>query len=115
MDFLRDHASVLPLACRGIARPAADVALDRGNENPPIEALHRLIDRQSHGESGARIALTRYFDAAAVGIDNGLADGQPQTVSSFGPRARFVGAVKALEDVRQVFGGDADSGVRDGE
>jgi hypothetical protein len=50
-----------------------------------------------------------------VGCHHGLADGQTKTAVAFRAGARFVGTVKALEDVREVFGGNADAGIGNGE
>ncbi len=40
-------------------------------------------------------------------LNNGLGDRQAKTAVAGGSAARFVGAVEALENVRQVFGRNA--------
>ena len=59
--------------------------------------------------------MTGHFDAAAVGIDDGFAYRQTQSEATIGTGARFVGAVKTLEDVGKIFGGDSLAGVGDGQ
>jgi len=59
--------------------------------------------------------FTGRLKAAAVGLDDGLGDGQPKTDPPGGRGAGLVGAVEALEDVRQVFRADPFAGVRDHE
>ena len=42
-------------------------------------------------------------------------DRQAEPRSAVGSRPRRIGAIEALEQVRQVFGGDADAGVLDAQ
>src|SRR5439155_22697650 len=51
------------------------------------------------------------LDAAAVHLDQVAGDGQPEAQSAVLLRDRRVALVKALEDVGQDVGGDADPGV----
>src|SRR5882762_6364437 len=48
-------------------------------------------------------------------FDDGLANRQPQPAATFGAGARFVRAIKALKNVREVFGRNALAGVGDDE
>jgi len=48
-----------------------------------------------------------------VGFDDGFGDGQPQTHAACGTGAGLVGAVKPLEDMRQILLRDAHAGVAD--
>ena len=48
-------------------------------------------------------------------VHNGFADGQAESGAAAGASAGFVSPVKALEDLRQILGGDAHAGVGDGE
>ena len=48
-----------------------------------------------------RFAL--HADRAAVRFDNATRDGQAQPCSARGAAARFLAAIEAIEDVRQIF------------
>jgi hypothetical protein len=50
-----------------------------------------------------------------VGAHDGFADRQTQTASAIDASARFVRPIKALENARQIFGGNADAGVGHGQ
>ena len=50
-----------------------------------------------------------------MGHDQGLGDGQPDAGSSMSPITRGVDPVETFEDMRQMLGGDALAGVRDGQ
>lgn len=54
-------------------------------------------------------------DRAAVGVDDPFGDRQPEAVAALLARARFVDAVKAVENAADVFRRDADAGVFDGK
>src|SRR5439155_22201636 len=70
---------------------------------------------QSDGEGGAGARLAGDFYHAAVGVDDGFADGEAKAIAARGAGAGFVGAIKALEEVRNVLGGYALTGVGDGQ
>jgi len=69
--------------------------------------------RQSHRKDRADPGLAHYIDAASVAVDNGFADCQAKTTAAFGSAARFVGPVKPLKDMWNIFGRDARSGIGD--
>src|SRR5438552_18223610 len=69
--------------------------------------LPQLIGAQSDGKGRSCAGLAGHFDRAAVGVHNGFGNGQAESAASGRTRARFVGAIKTLEDVREVFGRDA--------
>ena len=54
-------------------------------------------------------------ELSAVGLDEGLGDGQADTGPSVGPIPSGVDPVEAFEHVGQVLGGDALTGVCDGQ
>ena len=54
-------------------------------------------------------------DAAAVRLDDGGDDGEPEPGAARGPRARVVAAGEPVEDVRQQVAGDAGAVVGHGE
>src|SRR5262249_61301272 len=60
-----------------------------------------------HGESSPDAQLAGHFDAPALGLDDGFADGQTQTEMAVGARARFVRAVESIKDMRQMLCGYA--------
>src|SRR5205085_2206560 len=62
--------------------------------------------RQSEPDAGAALLGALDPDAAAVRLDDPLRDRQPQPGAAGGPRPRFLAAVEALEDPRQIGGGD---------
>src|SRR5881394_699896 len=72
-----------------------------------------LIGAQSDGKGRSCARLAGHFDRAAMGLHNGLGNGQAESAASSRARARFVGAIKPLEDMREVFGRDALAGVGD--
>ena len=69
--------------------------------------LHCYRQFQYKGTSLARRTL--YFDRPLMFLDNALNNGQPQPAPSAITRAGLVCPVKALEDVRQVPGGNANT------
>ena len=71
--------------------------------------------RQSHRERRSFSHFTHHVDGAAVGDNNGLADGEPEPAPALRAPARFVHAGEAVEDLRQSFGGDTRAVVRDGK
>ena len=61
-------------------------------------------------------AFTRFGihpDAAAVGFDDGAGEEKPQACA-FGEAGHIGGAVKAVEDVGDIAGGDAGALIADG-
>ena len=70
--------------------------------------------RQVHDQGRAGAGLAVSFNGPAVGEDDGFGDGEAEAAVA-GGTAGFVGAVEAVEDVRQVGLGDARAGVCDGE
>src|SRR5438552_18559953 len=59
------------------------------------------FDWQTDGEAGARAGLAGDFEGATVRLNDGFGNRQAQTAAPGG--ARPVGAIEALEDVRQVL------------
>src|SRR5882724_4699567 len=79
-------------------------------------ALSRLLsDRQSQCECAPFPRLAHHLDGAAVGINDGLCDSQTQASASLDASARFVGSPKALEYVREIVLGNAQSAISNGE
>jgi hypothetical protein len=66
-----------------------------------------LIGTQSDGKGCSCAGQAGHFDRAAVRVHNGFGNGQPESSTSGRTRARFVGAIKTLKDVREVFEKDA--------
>src|SRR5580658_3512575 len=73
----------------------------------------RLGGWQLDGEFRAFTQTAVYFDGSAHLFDGVLDDGKAQAGAAQGARSRFVDAVEALEDARQILGRDADAGVSD--
>ena len=65
------------------------------------------------GEFGTFAQPAMDLDRSAHLLDGVLDDGQAEAGAAQGARARLIDAIKALEDARQVFGGNADAGVAD--
>src|SRR5438270_90503 len=66
---------------------------------------------QLDAEGGAFSLLALDLDAAAVGLDDALGDGEPQA-GAFGVAGeQVVGAIEALEDALALVGADADAVV----
>ena len=63
----------------------------------------------------AAFAVAVGGEVAVVGAGEGAGDGQSDAAASGGSAASRVGAVEAVEDLRQVLGGDAVAGVADGD
>src|SRR5437773_1128152 len=75
--------------------------------------LETLGPRESHRKRRTPPRATDDVDPPAVRLGNPLGDGesQPRAGTLTGTRARRIGAPEAIEDVRQVSRGDADSGI----
>src|SRR5262249_52327566 len=73
----------------------------------------RAKERQADGEGGALAGSALDGNLSAVGIDDRLADAQTEAGSAGGAVAnpRLVGPIEPLEDVRQIFGRDAQAVV----
>src|SRR3989442_1487270 len=79
----------------------------------PESHLPQLLGAQSDGKGRSFAGLAGHFDRAAVGVHNSFGNGQTESAASRRTRARFVGPIKTLKDVREVFGRDALAGVGD--
>src|SRR4051812_12523183 len=77
--------------------------------------LRRPGARQAHDEDAALVPFGGERQRAAVGLDDALADRQPQAMAAGGARAGLVDAKETLEDVGLVFRRNAAAGVRDGK
>src|SRR5205807_2234711 len=71
------------------------------------------VERQLDGESGALAGRAHHVDGAAVRRDDHLDDVQAETEPAIVPGRDA--AAKALEDMRQLVGGDADAVIFDDE
>src|SRR5438046_10697298 len=69
----------------------------------------QLIERKQHSNSRPPAQLTLSFDAAAVQLRDVFDDGKSQTGSTEFAAAGFVGAIKALENTRQIIFAEPDS------
>src|SRR5262245_45306911 len=67
--------------------------------------------RQRNADCRSMARLTLGPNRAAVRHDDLARDRQAQPGTAAAARPRAIGAVEAIEDVRQVFGGDALAGV----
>src|ERR1043166_8290798 len=76
-------------------------------------SLPHFASRRGDAHGGPALALALDLELAAVGAHQVLDDGEPEPGASELARAGLVHAVEALGDPRQVFGGNADSGVLD--
>src|SRR6266545_1518685 len=76
-----------------------------------------LPARQPYRKRGPPPRAALHVDRPAMRLGDPLADGEaePGTCALARARAGRVGAPEAVEDVRQIAGGDADAGVCDGE
>src|SRR5450830_240959 len=101
------------------ARPAATHTITMVRRRPfPSSASRTGCDRQRQRdlEAAARSgARTGGNDGAAVCLDQGLGDRQPDPGPPAGSVPRAVGTVEPFEDVREVVGGDALAAVGDTE
>src|ERR1035441_6907933 len=102
----RSNTGAIPEHHAGVRRGTRDSRRPR-----PCAVLQALFQRQLHRKGAAHAHFTCYLNAAAVGIDDGLADRQAEPVAALGAGPGLVGAVEALEDVREVFGGNALAGI----
>src|SRR5208337_503575 len=73
----------------------------------------RLSCWKFNSELGSFAQAAIYLDGAAHLFDRMLDDGEAQAGAAHGARSRFVNAIEALEDARQVLGWDSDAGVAD--
>ena len=99
------HSYGTPLSKQGIPRA----------EEGPARRSSGMLCTQLHGECRAFSRIARGLDAAAVGLHDGFADRETEAGAAGSAVARIVGAVEAVEDVGQVFRGDAGAGVGDGK
>ena len=85
-----------------------------GPVQTPIAGVTRTShsDRQNHTNRRAFLDFALGFDAAAVELRDVFDDREAETsaANAFGA-ARFVNAIKALENARQIFFADADAAV----
>jgi hypothetical protein len=63
-----------------------------------------LIGTQSDGKACSCAGLAGRFDRAAVRVHNRFGNGEAESAASGRTRSRFIGAIKSLNDVREVFG-----------
>ena len=80
-----------------------------------LSGRRRRRVRQGKAKSRPIVQLAIDFDRAAESIQQMLDDGQAEAGAADGPVPGFVGAIETVEDTGQVFGGDADAGILDGE
>src|SRR6266545_4596608 len=74
------------------------------------------MPRQGEGEGrAAAFAVAGGGEVTVVGSGEGAGDGQSDAAAACGAAAGRVGAVEAVEHLRQVLGGDAVAGVGDGD
>src|SRR3990170_1299136 len=66
---------------------------------------------EGEAEAGARASEVLGPDLAAVGFDDSLGDGQAEAGAASAAVARFLAAVEAVEDPRQVVVGNAVTAV----
>src|SRR5437868_2442747 len=78
------------------------------NARGGLPGARPLLD-QLRDKRRACSRFARGFDAADVGLHDGSGDGETEADVAVG--ASFVGTVKALEDVPQVFGWNAGPAV----
>ena len=76
--------------------------------------LEPSVERDANVKYGSLARLAVYFDEPAMSLDDPLCDGQAQSRSALFPMARFIGSPEAIENVREIFFSDSDSGIRDG-
>src|SRR5689334_2179720 len=74
---------------------------------PPRENGSAVGVRKEALDRGAHAGRALRTDLAAVRLDEVLHDGEPEPRTARLARATGVDAVEALEDARQVLGGDA--------
>src|SRR5690606_1396340 len=73
----------------------------------------RLDSRQAQRECRPLAELTDNGDRTAHLLCQTLSDGQPQPGTNLAPAEDAIDLVELLEDVRQIFRRDADTGVLD--
>jgi hypothetical protein len=73
----------------------------------------RIERRESEHKGRAVIEFTFGADGSVMGEDDVLGNCEAQACASGLPGARLVDAVKALEQSRQMFGGDAGTEIAD--
>ena len=76
--------------------------------------MGRSLRRSAGGGSSRTVSRLRALerDAAAVGVDDPLGDGQPEAAAGGRPLGRLAAAVEAVEDEGQVGLGDVGPGLR---
>src|SRR5215211_1337823 len=72
-----------------------------------------MRQRKTSREDGALAGTALDGDLSAMGADDRLGDGEPETCPASGAGAGAVRAIEALEDVGQVLGTDPFAGVAD--
>src|SRR5579864_7957014 len=80
-----------------------------------VSLMGFVIRIQSNAHSKCR-SLPRcalHLDVSAVRVGDPLRDGESQPNAAHLPRAHFIGAIKSLENARQILGCNADPGVPD--
>src|SRR5712691_4762475 len=80
-------------------------------ESPAKVALRLCNGREVQHNGGAAAELAFSLHAPAVCLHEVLDDRQAEPRAAFLPRAAGVHTVEALEDAREVLGGDAGAGV----
>src|SRR5437879_3922076 len=76
-------------------------------------ALRLCNDGEVEKDGGTASELTFGFHAAAVRLHEMLYDGEAQSSAPLVPRSAGVHAIEALENARQMIGGDTAAGVGD--
>ena len=71
--------------------------------------------RQKNTEDAAFSDFAFDCDCAAVGFDDGFANGQAEAGAAGGTGTRSVGTVESREEVRELIGSNSWAGVADGE
>src|SRR6476646_1327225 len=77
----------------------------------PVKAALWFRDGQLNRHAGALSGAAHGSDAAPVGFDQGFGDGQAQAKAARSPGPRVVSAIKALKNLGQISGGNADAVV----
>lgn len=73
------------------------------------------IHRKPESEGAAFAKFARDLQRCAVFIGDGFADRKSEASTSGSTSSRFVGAVKAVKNLRQMLFGDAAAGIVDDE
>src|SRR5438128_9943273 len=79
---------------------------------PGIRSPAPSVQRQREVERGSRVLTALRPDAAAVELDELLADREPEPGPARAPRDRIVQLLEGLEQAREVLRADADPRVR---